>query len=177
MKHLSESFWKCLMVTILCLLSICVSIFQFSFSSLPSALPSCAWVAHNSTVVHHQEGGQSHHNLLTLVIGPGVTSDPVRANQMRGASWCTGVGISNTHQCLVLLCFWTHRMVVLLCFLKVQQTTVLGLHQTDLWTPALEMIVWTVMDFDQSWNEFLICGNTENLGLLVCGRATKPSTP
>ena len=37
-----------------------------------------------------------------------------------------------------------------LCFLKVQQTTVLGLHQTDLWTPALEMIVWTVMDLDQS---------------------------
>lgn len=36
-------------------------------------------------MAHHPEGGQSpHHNLLTLVIGSGMTCDPIRANQMQG---------------------------------------------------------------------------------------------
>ena len=58
--------------------------FSFFFGSLPSTLPSCAWVAHNSTVVHHQEGGQWHHNLLTLVIGPGwqvTQSEPIKCKE------------------------------------------------------------------------------------------------
>lgn len=147
-------------------LNIC-DLFSFSFDSLSSS--SSRHDALESSW-HQQwsppEGGQSHYNLLTLVIGPGwqvTQTEPIK---------CKGPHDVHGWAFPILTNGWFSSVSghtgLYSLFPQVQQTMVLGLHQTDLWTPALGRwlsgLWWTLInhgkwisDMWQHWEFGMAC--------------------